>query len=79
LDSIDYFELNKEEALDLVLKNNKGIVKIVMEDEYEETSHMMESSSISFGNLLGKEFVIDNKNRYVKGNWVLPIIRKYGI
>jgi len=36
LDSLDYFELKGEEALGLVLKNNKGIIKIVMEDEYKQ-------------------------------------------
>jgi len=46
LGSLDYFEISEEEALDLALKN-KGTVEIVMEDEesdYEEMSHMMESS-----------------------------------
>ena len=52
LGSLDYFELSEEEALDLTLKNNEGIVEIVLEDEYKEsaskeTSHMIESSSIS--------------------------------
>ena len=48
LDSIDYFEISDEEkAIDLALKNNKGIVEILMDDEYKEseckeTSHMME-------------------------------------
>ena len=54
--SLDYFELNNEEALDLILKNNEGMVEIVLEDEYEDTdyektSHIIESSSISLGDL----------------------------
>jgi len=36
----------------------------------------MESSSISIGNLEREEFTIDNENEDVKGNWVLPIIKK---
>jgi len=56
LGSLDYFEISEEEALHLALNNNKGIVKIVMEEEieetnYEETSHMMKNSSISLGDL----------------------------
>ena len=43
----------------------------MLEDEYkksdyEETSHIMKSSSISLGNLQGEEFVIDNQNEEVK-------------
>ena len=50
---------------------NKGIAEIVLEDEheasdYKETSHMMESSSTSLGDLQGEEFVIDNENEDVK-------------
>ena len=37
--SLDYFELSKEEALDLTLKNNKGIVEIVLKNEYEEIDY----------------------------------------
>ena len=37
--SFDYFELSEDEALDLSLKNNKGIVEIVLEDEYEESDY----------------------------------------
>ena len=33
LDSLDYFKLSEEKVLDLALKNNKGIVKIVLENE----------------------------------------------
>ena len=56
LGSLDYFELNGEEALDLALKKNKKIVEIMLEDKYEEsdyqeTSYIKESSSISLGNL----------------------------
>ena len=65
LGSLDYVELSEDEALDLALSNNKGIVEIIMENEYEksdyeETSHRMESSWISLGNLQGEEFVVDN-------------------
>ena len=81
LGSLDYVELNEEEALDLALSNNKGIVEIIIDSEYEEsdyeeTSHMMESSSISLGDLQGEEFVVDNDHEEVKGDWVLPIIQK---
>ena len=67
----DYFELSKEEALDLALKNNKQIVEIVSEDKYEEsnykeTSYMMKSSSISLGDLQDEEFIIDIENEDVK-------------
>ena len=56
LDSLDYFEPNEEEALDLTLENNEKIVEIILGDEYkendcEETSHMMETSLISRGDL----------------------------
>ena len=56
LGSLDYFELREEEALDLTLNNNKEILKIILEDEYEEsdfgeTNHMIESSSISLSDL----------------------------
>jgi len=36
LGSLNFFEFSKEEARDLTLRNNKGIVEIVIEDEYEE-------------------------------------------
>ena len=79
--SLNYFEIRQEEPLDLALNNNKGIVEVVMEEEYketdyEETSHMMESSSINLDDLLGEEFTVDNKNEDVKGDWVVPIIQK---
>ena len=65
LGSLNYLEIWEEEALDLALKN-KEIVEIVMEDEYksnyEKTSHMMESNSISLSNLQREEFTVDNKN-----------------
>ena len=62
LGSLDYFEFNEEEALDLTLKNNNGIVKIILEDaykdnDYEKTSHIMKSSSISLGDLQKEEFI----------------------
>ena len=58
-------ELSEDETLDLALNNNKRIVEIIMDNEYEEsdyeeTSHMMENSSISLGDLQGEEFVVDN-------------------
>jgi len=49
------------------------------ETDYEETSHMMESSSINLGDLLGEEFTVDNKNEDVKRDWVLLIIQKHMI
>ena len=81
MDSLDYFELSEKEELDLTLENNKGTIEIVLEDEYkesdhEESSHMMESGSISFGDLKGEEFVVDNDNENIKGDWILPIIQK---
>ena len=81
LGSLDYFELSEDESLDLTLKNNKGIVEIVLKDEYEEsdyegTNHIMESSSISLGDLQEEEFVVDNKNEKVKRDWILPMIQK---
>jgi len=36
------------------------------ESDYEETSHMKESSSISLGDLQGEEFVVDNDHEEVK-------------
>ena len=79
--SLDYVELSEDEALDLALGNNKGIVEIIEDNEYEEsdyeeTSHMMESSSVSLGDLQGDEFVVDNDHEEVKGDWVLSIIQK---
>ena len=57
--SPDYVELSEDEFLNLALNNNKGIVEIILdskyeESDYEETSHMMESGSISLGDLQGK-------------------------
>ena len=59
-------------------KPNKGIVEATIEEEteYEEASHMMESNSISLGDLQGEEFTVDNENEDVKGDWVLLIIKK---
>ena len=40
LGSLNYFEIGEEEALDLSLNNNKGIVEITIdEEEYEETEY----------------------------------------
>ena len=63
------------------MKNNKEIVEIILEDEYEESdyeeiSYTIESSSISLANFQGEEFIIDDENENVKGDWVLPIIKK---
>ena len=58
--SLDYVKLSEDEALDLALSNNKGIVEIILDNEYEETSHMIESSSINLGDLQGEEFVVNN-------------------
>jgi len=79
--SLDYVELSEDKTLDLTLNNNKGIVEIMLDNEYEEsdyeeTSHMMKSSSSSLGDLLREEFVVNNDNEGVKGDWVLPIIQK---
>jgi len=68
-----YLEIRKVEALDAALINNKGILEIVVEDEYdesdyEETSHMMKSSSIRFGDFQGEKFTIDIDNEDVKGD-----------
>jgi len=73
LKSLDYVELSQDEALELALGNNKGIVEIIEDNEYEksdyeQTSHMMESSSISLGDLQEEEFVIDNDPEEVKGD-----------
>ena len=46
------------------------------ESDYEETSHMMESNSVSLGDLQGEEFVVDNDHEEVNGDWVLFIIQK---
>ena len=51
--------------------NNKGIVEIIEDNEYEEsdyeeTSHMMEISSVSLGDLRGEDFVVDNDHEEVK-------------
>ena len=79
--SLDYFELSEEEVLNLALKNNKNIVEIILEDEYEEsdyeeTSHLMKSGSISLRDLQGEEFIIDNENDDAKGDSTIPIIQK---
>ena len=81
LGRLDYAELRKDEALDLTVNNNKEIVEIIEDNEYEEsdyeeTSHMMESSSVSLGDLHGEDIVVDNDHEEVKRDWVLPIIQK---
>ena len=42
----------------------------------KKISHMMKSSLISLGDLQGEKFIIDNENKDVKGDWVIPIIHK---
>jgi len=37
------------------------------ENDYQETSHMMENNSSSLGDLQGEEFVVGNDNEKVKG------------
>ena len=76
--SLDYVELSEDETLELALGNNKGIVEIIddnkyKESDYEETSHMIESISVSLGDLHGEEFVVDNDHEEVKGDWILFI------
>ena len=56
LGSLDYVGLSEDEALDLALNNNKGMVEIILDNEYEESdyakiSHMMKRSSVSLGDL----------------------------
>ena len=56
-------------------------LQIVIEDEYEESnyveiSHIMKNSSISLGDLQEEEYIIDDVNEDVKGDWVVPIIHK---
>jgi len=68
LGSLDNVELSEGESLELALGNNKGIVEIIEDNEYEETSHMMKSSSVSHDDLQGEEFVVDNDHEEVKGN-----------
>jgi len=36
----------------------------------------MESSSICLGDIEAEEFIVDNKNKNVKGAWIIPIIQK---
>jgi len=36
------------------------------ESDYKRSSHMIESSLISHGDLQGEEFIIDNENEDVK-------------
>ena len=38
------------------------------ESDYEETSHIMESGSISLDDLQREEFVVENDNEEVKGD-----------
>ena len=63
---LDYVEPSKDEVVDLALKKNKGVVKMVLEDRHEESdceeaSNMIKSSSISFGDLQGEEIVVRMK------------------
>jgi len=52
-----------------------------MEDEneeshYEETSHMIEVVQLVLAIFKGEEFIVDNENEVVKGDWIIPIIQK---
>ena len=86
LGNLDYVQRSEDEALDLALSNNKGIVEIMLDSEYEEsdyeesdyeeTSHMMESNSVSLSDLQGEKFVVDNGYEEVKEDWVFTIIQK---
>ena len=81
LDNLENFELSNDESLDFALKNNRGVVEIVTEDEYEEsdyekTSNIMENSLISLDDHQWEEFTVDNENQEVKGDCVLLIIQK---
>ena len=69
MDSLDYVEVSEDEALDLALNNNKGIVKIILDDGNKS---YMESSSISLGDLQGEKFVVDNENEEVKESGSFP-------
>jgi len=62
LRSLNYVGLSEDESLDLALNNNKGIIEIILDNEYEksdceETSYMMESGSISLGDLKAKSLL----------------------
>ena len=46
------------------------------ENNYEEISHMIESSLISLGELKIEVFIMDCENEQIKGDWLLPIISK---
>ena len=46
------------------------------ESDYEETSHMMESSSINLDDLQPEKFTVDNENDDVKRDWVFLIMQK---
>ena len=75
----DQYDSLSEDGKNTTLGNNKGIVEIIEgneESDYEETNHMMETSSVSLGDLQGEEFIIDNDHEEVKGDWVLSIIQK---
>ena len=45
------------------------------ESDYEETNHMTKSSSISLSDLQREEYILDNENKDVERDWVLPIIQ----
>ena len=81
LGSLDYVELSEDKALDLALSNNKGIVEIILDNEYEksdyeETSYMMGSSFVILGDLQGEDFIVDNDHEEVKEDWVPPTVQK---
>ena len=81
MSNLDYFQLSEDEALDVAWRHKKGITAIRLHNEYEksdyeETSDMMKSSSISLSDLQEEEFMVENENEEAKGDWILPIIQK---
>ena len=55
LGSLDDFEFSKTEALDLALEN-KGVIEIVLEDEYEESDYDETSHMIKIARLVSMIF-----------------------
>ena len=58
--SLDYFALTKEEAVDVILKTNKRIVKIVVEDEYQGNGYKETSHTIKVAQLVSVIFKENN-------------------
>mgnify|MGYP000988156972 CR=1 FL=1 len=88
LGSADYIEIEEEEALNLAIANNKGIVEIIEEeietededdevDESEEELNFMICEDVSIGSLRGETFTIDNEQEKEIGqDWIMPIVHK---